>query len=79
MWKYVQMQQRIRTSAYRLLAVIQRQFLSLLSVVKYLRNLFLQSADQMATESTHFQANLCHDDVDFRENDQHSHRNRVTT
>lgn len=49
------------------------------SVVKYLRNLFLQSADQMATESTHFQAPLCHDDVDFRENDQHSHQNRVTT
>lgn len=55
MWKYVQMQQRFRTSAYELLAVIQRQFLSLLSVVKYLRNLFLQSADRMATESTHFQ------------------------
>lgn len=52
MWKYVQMQQRFRTSAYRLLAVIQRQFLSLLSVVKYLRNLFLQNADRMATLSS---------------------------
>lgn len=55
MWKYAQMQQRFRTSAYRHLAIIQRQLnvfvLSsfsvrfMLSVVKYLRlfRLFPQS------------------------------------